>query len=54
MHQYVTVYLETPGVKNVNCVPNVQYGLWVIQWCEKKIAIEISLDAMVHAIQSIM
>ena len=44
------LYLETQGVRNVNCVPNVQYGLWVIQWCENKFAVEIGLNALVHAI----
>jgi len=46
------LYMETPSVRNVDYVPNVQYGLWVIEWCEEKIAIEIGLDALVHAIQS--
>ena len=35
----------------MECVPNVQYGLWVIQWCEEKIAVKVFLDALVHIIQ---
>ena len=48
------LYMETRSVMNVDYVPNVQYGLWVIEWCEEKFAVEIGLDALVHAIQSII